>query len=111
MDENVDGAITRRLLRDGIDVVRIQDFPEVYQQPDEVVLAWTTAQGRVLVTKDRKTMEHARQYQLQRIGACSPIVYLRHLARVGLVIDDLQLLNECSNADDWAGGVMWVPIP
>ena len=108
MDENVDGSITRGLLRCGIDVVRVQDYSAVYEQPDEVVLAWTTAEDRVLVTNDRNTMESARQ--LEEVGKCSLIVYLRPQSRIGEVIEDIKLLNECSNPDDWDGGVKWLPL-
>lgn len=111
MDENVDGAITRGLMRRGVDVVRIQDYPEVYEQPDEIVLAWTTDEDRILVTGDRRSMEPARRLQFLHAGRCSPIVYLRRSANVGEVIDEIQMLDECSDVDDWAGGVIWVPIP
>lgn len=109
MDENVDGAITRELLRRGLDVVRIQDFREVYEQPDETVVAWATAEGRVLVTNDRRTMEPARWSQIAREGWCSPIVYLRQRALIGEVIEGIALLDECSTSEDWSGGVLWLP--
>lgn len=108
-DENVDGAITRGLRRRGVDVVRIQDYPEVYEQPDEIVLAWTTAEDRILVTGDRRSMESARQIQFAITGKCSPIVYLRRSANVGEVIDEIELLDQCSSPDDWACGVLWIP--
>ena len=51
-DGNVNGTIVRGLQLKGMDVVRAQDRG-LCGQPDEVVLATASGEGRVLLTNDR----------------------------------------------------------
>jgi predicted nuclease of predicted toxin-antitoxin system len=54
-DENFNGIVFRELLlrEPALDLVRAQDL-RLVGRPDPVVLDWAAAQGRVLLTHDKK---------------------------------------------------------
>ena len=54
-DENFDNKILHALLDEKVDIVRVQDL-EIYQADDPTVLEWAAEHGRVLLTRDAKTM-------------------------------------------------------
>ena len=56
-DENFDGTIVRGLLRrlPDIDLVRVQDVG-LSHTDDPAILAWAAAEGRILLTHDRRTI-------------------------------------------------------
>ena len=62
---------------------------------DEAVLELCASEGRVLVTQDRRTMvAHFR----------------RPPPRSPELIDELQLIWECSGVDDWRNQIVWIPL-
>jgi hypothetical protein len=56
-DENFDGRILTglRARLPSIDIVRIQDT-EMYQAPDDKLLAWLASEGHILLTHDVQTL-------------------------------------------------------
>lgn len=110
-DENFDNDILRGIRRRaGFDVVRVQDCHEISGLEDLAVLAWATTNGRALLTHDLSTMIPAMHEQLRRTGACSLIVLVPDSLAVGLVIDDILLLDEFSVETDWTAGVIYLPL-
>lgn len=57
-DENFDNNILRGIIRrlPEFDVVRTQDLVEIAGSEDPAVLAWATANRRILLTHDVSTM-------------------------------------------------------
>jgi predicted nuclease of predicted toxin-antitoxin system len=51
-DEDFHGAITRGLLRRGVDIVRVQDV-QLRGASDEAILDWSADADRVVLTHDR----------------------------------------------------------
>jgi predicted nuclease of predicted toxin-antitoxin system len=103
-DENFNGDVVRGLLlrRPGLDIVRIQDIGlSGAEDPD--VLAWAAENGRILLTHDRATMP---DFAYERVRAGLPmsgvfVVNSRH--PVGQMIDELLLIDECSQQEEWGG--------
>jgi hypothetical protein len=100
-DADVHGVIIRGLRRrmPTIDLVRVQDaLPE--GSPDSDVLAWTTAENRVLITNDRNTMV-GLAYEFVASGSPLPgLLVTTNEQSVGSSIDDLLLITEHMSADE-----------
>lgn len=109
-DENFNGNVVRGLTRrcPGIDLIRIQDVG-LSGAEDPAVLEWEAREGRVLLTHDVTTMT---RYALERIASGLPMPGLVEVAPdvpVGQVIDDLQLMLECSLEGEWESQIRYLP--
>jgi Domain of unknown function (DUF5615) len=111
-DENFDNNILRGMIRrlPEFDVVRAQDIVEIAGSEDPAVIAWATANRRILLTHDASTMIPALREQLEQFGSCSPILFVPDSLPVSLVIEEILLLDECSVEADWKGGVCYIPL-
>ena len=111
-DENFRGAIVRGLLQRSpeLDVVRAQDIAEISGEADTALLAWATANDRVVLTHDSSTMVSARNEQLARESVCAPIVLVRDSVAISLVVEDILLMNDCAREVDWASGIVYLPL-
>jgi predicted nuclease of predicted toxin-antitoxin system len=110
-DENFSGRIVRGLTARvaGLDLVRVQDAG-LMQTPDPQVLAWAAAEGRVVLTHDRRTMPPFA-YDRVRAGEPMPgVVVVSHLIPVGQAIDELELLLTCTSADELRDRVEYIPL-
>lgn len=110
-DENLNREIVTGLLRlvEGIDIVRVQDVG-LRTADDPAVLQWAAAQGRVLVTHDIATVPDFAHERV-RAGLTMPGVFIvRAVLPVGTVIDDLSLVAEASDAAEWEGRVVYLPL-
>ncbi len=110
-DENFNGAIIRGLLRRNpeVDVVRVQDVG-LSGSDDLTVLEWAAHEGRVVLTHDQKTVpKHA--YERVEAGSPMPGVFVGDLyLNVQRAIEDLLLIAECSEAQEWEGQVRYLPL-
>jgi hypothetical protein len=111
-DENFDGDVVRGLRRrqPAVDIVRIQDLGGMVGADDPTVLAWASAEGRVVLTHDSSTMpDHA----YARIAAGLPMsgmfIVPAGLA-VGPLIEELFLITECSELEEWRDRVCYLPL-
>ena len=104
-DENLNNDLVRGLLRrqPDLDIVRVQDAG-LSGADDPTVLAWAAQEGRVLLTHDVSTITKYA-YERIRAGQRMPGVF-----QVGLVIEDILLLTECSLDDEWEGQVRYLPL-
>jgi len=111
-DENFDNDIVRGLRRRSalFDIVRVQDIKQISGQTDLAVLAWATTSSRILLTHDLATMIPAMKEQHRLESLCSPIVLVPDSLPIGLVIDEILLLDECSVESDWTVGVVYLPL-
>jgi hypothetical protein len=116
LDEHLRGDLWRALLShnaqsaDPIDVVRVGDPSNLpLSTPDSDILAWAELAGRVLISRDRRTMIAELTTHLQA-GRHSPGVFvIRRRARLAEV---LALLVEAANAgddDQWRDQVIFIP--
>ena len=110
-DENFNNDIVRGLLRRAphIDIVRIQDVG-LSGADDETVLAWAANAGRVLLTHDVQTIT---RFAYDRVRERLPMPGVFEISRtvpIGVVINDLMLLVEASEAGEWEGQVRYLPL-
>jgi hypothetical protein len=110
-DENFNQDIVRGLLRrlPNLSIVSVQETGPL-GAADPTVLAWAAAEGRILLTHDRKTMPN---FAYERVGAGleTPGVYVvSDRIPVDQAIDELYLLATCSRDGEWDGQVVYVPL-
>jgi hypothetical protein len=92
-----------------VDLVRIQDATLLGAQ-DPGVLVWAAANGRIVVSSDKKTMP-AFAYDRIRAGESMPGVFMvPQDVAIGVAIDDLLLLALASEQDEWKDQVIWLPL-
>jgi hypothetical protein len=108
-DENFNNDIVRGLLRrnPALDVVRIQDLG---LQDDPTLVEWAATENRVLLTHDVTTIT---RYAYERIIAGKPMPGVFEVSRdvpIGVAIEDLLLIAECSLEGEWEGEVRYLPL-
>lgn len=106
-DADVKGAIIRGLRRrlPEIDLVRIQDtLPQGTPDPD--VLAWATAENRILINNDRNTMIRFVNQRVAAGGALAGIIATTGGQSVGSAINDILLIAECMSEERMSARVI-----
>ena len=111
-DECFDNDIVRGLLRrsTSLDLIRAQDVAGIAGRDDEKLLAWATRNDRVLLTHDLTTMVPALLLRRQKQSACAPVLLVPDSLPIGAVIEEILLLDQCSEESDWATGVVYLPL-
>jgi Domain of unknown function (DUF5615) len=110
-DENFNNDIVRGVCRrnPAIDIVRIQDV-ELSGAHDPVILEWAAQVGRILLTHDVSTMI-AHAYDRVREGKRMPGVFeVSRNVPIGVAIEQILLLAECSYENEWEGQVRYLPL-
>lgn len=110
-DENLNGDIVRGLLlrRPVLDLVRAQDVGLAGHE-DPQILVWAAQNDRIVVTHDRATMPDLAYGRVEN-GEPMPgvfVVHDRHAIRKA--IEELLLIDACSEHWEWAGRVLWLPL-
>ena len=111
-DENFNGDIVRGALRrnPALDIIRVQDVPEVAAKDDPTVLDWAAREGRILFTHDARTIT---KYAYERTAAGLPmpgVFEIKHTVPVALAIDEILIIAECSLEGEWEGQVRYLPL-
>jgi hypothetical protein len=78
--------------------------------PDEQVLAWAADTGRVLLSHDASTMTAAAYARIERGESMLGVIIVPQWLSIGDAVDDLVLVAECSEAEDWANQVQFLPM-
>jgi predicted nuclease of predicted toxin-antitoxin system len=110
-DENFDGDIWRGLRRrlPTLDIVRAQDVG-LTATPDQTILAWAAAEGRVVLTHDRETMPNFA-YDRVRAGQPMPGIFLvSDLMPKGQAIEEILLAVQCLSPGECTGFVTYFPL-
>ncbi len=110
-DENFNNDIVRGVLRrnPAVDMLRVQDA-DLSETDDPIILEWATQEGRVLLTHDVSTMT-AYAYDRVRNGLPMPGVFeVSRKVPIGVAIDEILLLAECSLEGEWEGQVRYLPL-
>jgi predicted nuclease of predicted toxin-antitoxin system len=110
-DENFNNQIVRGVLRQSpdIDIVRIQDVG-LSGADDPTVLVWAAQEGQIVLTHDVATMT---TFAYQRIQAELSMPGLFEVSRrvlVGVAIEEIILIAECSIEGEWEGQVRFLPL-
>jgi hypothetical protein len=110
-DHNFNDHILTGLLAldPSIDVVRTRDFG-LSKAPDEELLEWAAAEGRVILTHDEHTMV-GFAYDRVTGGASMPGVVLVHQwVPVRKAIDDVLYVAQVGTPADFDGKVIHIPL-
>jgi hypothetical protein len=110
-DEDFNGRIVRGLFlqKSDLDLVRVQDV-NLMGKSDDAVLEWANDNNRLLLTHDRRTMPgHARD-RLAAGGHVPGIFIVDDLAPIGACIEDIVLVAECSEQDEWRDQIHYLPF-
>lgn len=110
-DENLNNDIVRGLLRrkPDLDIVRVQDVG-LSGADDPAVLEWAAQHRRVLLTHDVATIT---RYALKRVRASRPMPGVFEVNRsvpIGVAIEEILLLSECSLEGEWEGQIRYLPL-
>ncbi len=110
-DESFDGRLIRGLLqRDPrLDLIRAQDAGLAATR-DQDILAWAAREGRVLLTRDVRTMVQFAYERVSR-GALMPgVVVVSESVPLALAIEQIQILAGASQLGEWEGRVLYLPF-
>lgn len=110
-DENLHGKLVRALQRQWprLDFVRIQDCG-LCGEDDPTVLEWAATESRILLTHDRKTMIEFAFDRVRQELPMPGVFIVDDAASVGLILDDIAILNEASDRDEWRNRVVFLPL-
>ena len=110
-DENFNNQIVRGVLRQSsdIDIVRVQDV-DLSGADDPAVLAWAAQEGRIVLTHDVATMTTFAYQRIQAGLAMPGLFEVSRRVPVGLAIEEIILIAECSFKGEWEGQVRFLPL-
>ena len=111
IDAAVNGDLYRALLRrqPDLDLVRAQDVG-LRTATDPEVLAWAVAEGRILLTHDRRTMTRFANERVEA-GLSMPGVFVIHdKIPVREAIDAVLLADGASEQDEWRDQVVFLKV-
>jgi hypothetical protein len=77
---------------------------------DREVLEFAAVENRILLTHDVRTMS---TFALMRISKGLPMAGVFHIAQdmpIGQAIDELALIAEYANENEWSGQVRYIPL-
>ena len=106
-DENFNGDIVRGLLlhRPEIDLRRIQDVG-LEEADDPTILEWAAANNRIVLTHDRATMPDFAYARVVAGQLMPGGVVMNDRIAIQQAIDELLLVESCSEQAEWAGLVV-----
>jgi hypothetical protein len=110
-DENFNNDIVRGVRRRDpqVDIVRVQDAG-LSESDDPTILEWAAKNARVLLTHDVSTIT---RYAYERVtdGKSMPGVFeVSRKVPIGVAIEEIVLLAECSLDGEWDGQVRYLPL-
>jgi len=110
-DENFNNQIVRGILQrnPNVDIVRVQDMGLI-EADDPTVLEWAAQQGRVVLTHDVATMTNFAYDRMQAGLAMPGLFEVSRRVSVGLAIEEILLIAECSLEGEWEGQVRFLPL-
>lgn len=113
LDEHVSHAIQDQLLRlsTNIDILIVgQPSAPAKGTSDPDLLQWIEQAGYILVTNNRRTMPDHLQAHFEAGRHIAGILLLRRGAPLGQVIENLLLLWEITEADEFQDRVLFIPL-
>ncbi len=109
MDVHVRRAVTESLRSRGVDVLTAQE-DGAGELDDPHLLSRASSLGRVLFTQDDDLLREAAKRQ-QRGETFAGLIYAHQLnVTIGQCIDDLDLIAEVSDPEEWLNRLMYLPL-
>jgi predicted nuclease of predicted toxin-antitoxin system len=109
MDVHVRRAVTQGLRPRGVDVLTAQE-DGAGEFDDPRLLSRATELGRILFTQDDDLLREAQKRQ-QRGAAFAGLIYCHQLnVSIGQCIDDLELIAQVSEPEEWVNRLLYLPL-
>jgi hypothetical protein len=110
-DENIDQDLILGLKRriDGIDIVRVHDVG-LRTSDDPTVLQWAADEGRVLISRDIKTIPNFAHERVATGLVMPGVLVLPPGVSMAVAISDLSVIAGATEADEWADRVVYLPL-
>lgn len=110
-DENIDPDLVLGLKRriGGIDIVRVQDVG-LRGSDDPTVLRWAADEGRVLISRDIKTIPTFAHERVAAGLAMPGVLVLPPAVSMAVAIDDLSMIAGATDAEEWVDRVVYLPL-
>jgi predicted nuclease of predicted toxin-antitoxin system len=115
LDANTSKALARALARHApeLDVLRLQETP-LQEGKDPEVLEYAASEGRVLVSRDKRTLS---DFALEWLQAGKPMPglliirreFLDRQAGIGVLVKELKLIAGASHSAEWEGVIQFIP--
>lgn len=110
-DEHISLALVRGLLRHlpELDIVALRDT-ELLGKDDPTLLEWAALQGRIVLTKDVSTLPDFAYERMEKQLPMPGVFVLRRKASMAQLLQDLILIVEASEQEEWANLVIHIPL-
>jgi hypothetical protein len=109
MDVHVRRAVTDGLRLRGVDVLAAQE-DGAGKFDDPRLLSRATELGRILFTQDDDLLREARKRQ-HSSESFTGVIYGHQLnVSIGECIDDLELIAQVSEPDEWVNRLLYLPL-
>ncbi|MGQ3685487.1 MAG: DUF5615 family PIN-like protein [Candidatus Loosdrechtia sp.] len=110
-DENFNNHIIRGLLlrKRSLDIARIQDVG-LSGKADPEILDWATAEQRILLTHDVETIPEFVYNRIDRGELVTGVFIVSQDTPFRHIIEDLILVVECSEYEEWQNQVFYLPF-
>ena len=102
----LDGALRRE---PAIEVLRARDVG-LGDRPDAEVLEFAAAQGMIVVSHDVNTMPAQAYARLAAGRPVAGLLMVKQTDPIGPIIDSLVLIWSASEAEEWHGQVVFLPL-
>ncbi|MEK6303239.1 MAG: DUF5615 family PIN-like protein [Acidobacteriota bacterium] len=109
MDVHVPFAITAGLRLRGIDVLTAQEDGAA-ELADSLLLDRATALGRVVFTRDRDFLLHARERQRSGVRFAGVVFAQQLKVSIGQCVADLELIARVYDPEDMVNRVEYLPL-
>ena len=110
-DENFDRRILAglRARLPELDIVRVQDT-EMYQSPDEELLAWLADEGRILLTHDVQTLINGAYARVKEGLSMPGVIEVHQDTPIGAAVDELEVVLGAGTSEDFENQVKYIPL-
>jgi hypothetical protein len=110
LDEHIDPAIARGLLRldPSVEVLEVRQV--MPGTPDPGLLEWAAHNGYILVTRDVNTLVGDAYERIEAGIHTEGVLVTRWNASIGEVVRELWLIVRNSHSDEWANQVTYIPL-
>jgi predicted nuclease of predicted toxin-antitoxin system len=109
-DADLDGRILRGLRRTAPEIdIRTAADAALTGLNDFEVLRIAADSGRILVSQDRRTMP-GHFVRFLAVGQSPGVILLREAISISAAIEELILIWHASEAEEWAGRLVWIPL-
>ena len=120
LDENVEKALLNvfpwresnlglRRRHPGLDVVRVVDVG-LGGRSDTEILEWAAREGRVVVSRDRATLNAEAARRIEGGKPMPGLILLRRGVGVGRILEDLELLLATARPGELENAILYLPL-